>query len=82
MTSSLIQTSLLKLIKFYQITLSPDHSWLKQSRAYGQCRFYPSCSQYAYDSIVKYGAMKGMGLSLHRVLRCHPFSRGGFDLVE
>jgi uncharacterized protein len=43
------------------------------------CRFYPSCSEYTKDAIEKYGALKGSAKGLGRVLRCHPFSRGGYD---
>lgn len=45
------------------------------------CRFYPTCSEYAIQSIGKYGIFKGAILSLRRLLRCHPFSPGGFDPV-
>jgi putative membrane protein insertion efficiency factor len=47
----------------------------------GSCRFYPSCSRYSEEAIRKYGALKGVGLSLARLARCHPFHRGGFDPV-
>ena len=46
------------------------------------CRFYPSCSQYGYEAIAKYGVLKGGGLAVWRVLRCNPFSKGGFDPVR
>lgn len=45
------------------------------------CRFYPTCSEYARDAVEKYGTGKGLWLSLLRLLRCHPFSRGGYDPV-
>ncbi|MEO0019786.1 MAG: membrane protein insertion efficiency factor YidD [candidate division WOR-3 bacterium] len=45
------------------------------------CRFQPSCSHYAFEAISRYGAGKGMVLALKRVLRCHPFSSGGYDPV-
>lgn len=45
------------------------------------CRFYPSCSQYAEEAIFKYGLLRGLRLSAARVLRCHPWSRGGVDCV-
>ena len=45
------------------------------------CRFEPTCSQYALDAIEMHGALKGGWLTLRRVLRCQPFSRGGFDPV-
>ncbi|MBU0689075.1 MAG: membrane protein insertion efficiency factor YidD [Gammaproteobacteria bacterium] len=45
------------------------------------CRFHPSCSQYAEEAIVKYGALKGAWLSVKRILRCNPWNSGGFDPV-
>ncbi len=43
------------------------------------CRFYPTCSQYALQALEKYGALKGSYLSIRRVLKCHPFHKGGYD---
>jgi len=45
------------------------------------CRFYPSCSEYAIEAIEKHGVLKGILKSIKRVLRCHPFSAGGYDPV-
>jgi putative membrane protein insertion efficiency factor len=45
----------------------------------GQCRFDPSCSQYAIDAIGKYGAMRGAWRTIKRIGRCHPLSKGGWD---
>jgi uncharacterized protein len=45
------------------------------------CRFYPSCSIYAVEAIETHGAVRGVGLALRRLLRCHPFGRHGIDLV-
>ncbi|MDP1629478.1 MAG: membrane protein insertion efficiency factor YidD [bacterium] len=67
---------LLFLIKFYQI--SSDYGiWRRPGRG---CRFYPSCSSYAYQAIEKNGTRKGFWRALKRILRCHPFSQGGVDL--
>ena len=60
----------LALIRFYQRYISP----LSPPR----CRFYPTCSQYAWEAINKYGALKGGWLALCRLLRCHPFHKGDF----
>jgi len=46
------------------------------------CRFVPTCSQYAVEAIEKYGALKGSGLAVWRICRCHPFNRGGYDPVR
>ena len=61
------------LIRLYRGTLS---GWLG-----GQCRFYPSCSQYAEDAIRERGAVKGSLFAVWRVLRCNPFGSGGVDRV-
>jgi len=64
---------LLILIKIYQYVISP---------LTGQnCRYYPTCSAYAIESLEKYGSLKGTALAVKRVLRCHPFHAGGFDPV-
>lgn len=60
----------LALIRFYQRYISP----LSPPR----CRFYPTCSQYAWEAINKYGALKGGWLALRRLLRCHPFHKGDY----
>jgi putative membrane protein insertion efficiency factor len=64
---------LLLLIKFYQKALSP---YLGRN-----CKYTPTCSAYAYQAISKYGALKGTGLAIWRILRCNPFSKGGYDPV-
>jgi len=46
------------------------------------CRFYPSCSQYAYEAFDKYGFFKGLYLTVRRLSRCHPFNPGGYDPVK
>src|ERR1700688_319002 len=45
------------------------------------CKFYPSCSHYAVDAVRIHGARRGSWLALRRISRCHPFTRGGVDLV-
>lgn len=63
----------LGVIRFYQNTLSRV---LPPS-----CRFYPSCSEYTYEAITKYGLLQGGWLGLKRLARCHPFNPGGYDPV-
>lgn len=70
---SLISRYLMLLIKLYQRLLSP---LLGQN-----CRFYPTCSQYALESIEKYGPFKGIFLAVCRLSRCHPWHEGGHDPV-
>jgi len=60
-------------VRAYQACLGPFFG--------GNCRFYPSCSHYACEAIERHGARRGSWLALRRVLRCHPFSQSGIDLV-
>ncbi len=46
------------------------------------CIFYPTCSQYTLEAIEKYGAIKGSIMGIRRILRCHPYNKGGFDPVK
>ena len=64
---------LILLIKFYQNGISP----LKKPC----CKYYPTCSNYAVQAIQTHGALKGFFLSVFRILRCNPISRGGYDPV-
>ena len=64
---------LILFIKFYQFFISP---WLGKN-----CRFYPTCSEYAYESISTYGKIKGLFFAFRRLLKCHPFANGGYDPV-
>ncbi len=77
--SSLLSAALITLIRGYQRTLSFDHGPLRRIFPQGFCRFHPSCSQYAIDSINRHGPLRGSLRATGRVLRCNPFSKGGFD---
>jgi len=46
------------------------------------CRFHPTCSEYMIEAVDKYGALRGVGMGLMRLARCHPFHAGGFDPVR
>jgi len=75
---------MLKIIRAYQRTLSFDHGPMKalyQNKG-GFCRFEPTCSEYTFQAIEKYGAIKGSYLGFKRILRCTPWTDGGFDPVE
>ncbi|KWT85318.1 membrane protein insertion efficiency factor YidD [Candidatus Magnetominusculus xianensis] len=61
-------------IWLYKAAVSP---FLPQS-----CRFAPSCSEYAAAAVEKHGALKGFSMAVWRLLRCHPFSEGGYDPVK
>jgi uncharacterized protein len=67
----MIKSILLGVIKAYQYAISPLMA--------PTCRFTPSCSQYAKEVIVKHGVLRGVWLSLKRVLRCNPWNPGGYD---
>lgn len=60
-------------IQFYRYAISP--------LMVSHCRFYPSCSCYAYEAIELHGVMQGGWLALRRLGRCHPLNPGGFDPV-
>ncbi len=60
-------------IRLYQLTLSPMFP--------ATCRFEPSCSNYGYEAIRRYGLWKGGKMTAGRIARCHPFNPGGFDPV-
>ena len=66
---------ILNLIKFYQKKLSP----LKKSAC---CKYIPCCSEYTRQAVEKYGVIKGLLKGCWRILRCNPFSKGGYDPLK
>jgi len=70
----MLKKFILALIKIYQKTISPDHGYFPILRLLGQCRHYPTCSQYTYQAISEKGILKGFWLGLKRIATCHPWA--------
>ena len=68
-----VKRLILAILRFYRRSISPLFP--------PSCRFTPSCSLYSYEAIDRYGVVKGGILGVKRILRCHPFNRGGYDPV-
>ena len=62
------------MINFYR-------KYLSHRKAAPTCKYYPTCSQYAIEALEKHGVIKGSALAFWRILRCNPFSKGGYDPV-
>ena len=65
------------IIKWYQQNIS---MWLESKNI--KCKYYPTCSEYTKQAIQKYGVFKGTGLGIIRILKCNPFSKGGYDPLK
>ena len=65
---------IISLIDIYKYLISPLLG--------NNCRFFPTCSEYTKDSIVKFGLVKGCWLGLKRILKCHPWGKGGYDPIK
>lgn len=69
-----LQKIIMQLIKFYQKNISPMKG--------ATCRYRPTCSDYSFQAIEKYGVIRGGLKSIWRILRCNPFGRGGYDPLK
>lgn len=69
-------------IVLYQKIFSPDHGMFASAFGNTRCRFFPSCSEYTLRALSQYGLFKGAVLSVKRILRCGPWSAGGYDPVK
>ena len=67
----------IKVIEFYQRYISPFFHQIGV-----RCKFYPTCSEYTKSAILKYGVFKGLRLGVIRILKCNPFSKGGYDPLK
>jgi len=70
-----VTTASLALIRIYRVTLGPVFALVSG------CRYLPTCSQYGYEAISKYGWWRGWRMAVGRIARCHPFHAGGWDPV-
>lgn len=73
MTTDMMKRLLIVLIRFYRRSISP----LKSTK----CPYHPTCSEYGLEAVEKFGAFRGSFLALWRIVRCNPFSHGGYDPV-
>ena len=80
--TAMLRLFVLKLIKIYQKTLSFDHGIFSYLFPHGYCRFKPTCSEYAYQAIERYGIIKGGIKGVWRIMRCNPFNHGGYDPID
>ena len=70
---------ILGIILLYQKTLSPDHGWNRQLYPHGFCHFYPTCSEYTYQAVERFGVLKGLVLGFRRIVRCNPWTSPAVD---
>ncbi|MBI3957070.1 MAG: membrane protein insertion efficiency factor YidD [Candidatus Kerfeldbacteria bacterium] len=76
------QRILLAALRLYQHTLSPDTGWFAYQYPGGVCRFTPTCSAYMAEAVGSFGVIRGVRMGVLRILRCHPWQRGGFDPIR
>ena len=78
---NLPKRTVMVLIRVYQKTLSTDHAFWARPEKFRVCLYSPSCSEYTYQAIEKFGLIKGGLMGTARVIRCNPFATAGFDPV-
>jgi len=71
-----------KIIELYQKTLSPDEGWFKSRYPGGYCKYTPHCSEYGRQAYLKRGFFYGTVLTVWRLMRCNPWSKGGNDPIK
>lgn len=71
---NIMKNIFINMIRFYKKCISPI-------KGYSACKYYPTCSTYAIEALEEHGVIKGSILALWRILRCNPFSKGGYDPV-
>ena len=67
--------------KFVTLRLLRAYKWAVSPMLPPACRYVPTCSEYAMEAVDRYGALRGSLMAIARILRCHPFARGGYDPV-
>ncbi|MBQ9886864.1 MAG: membrane protein insertion efficiency factor YidD [Lachnospiraceae bacterium] len=77
----MIKRFLIRSIRFYSRYISPVKSHIPFFLFSSNCKYTPTCSQYAIEALEKYGVVKGSFLAVKRILRCNPFAKGGYDPV-
>lgn len=72
---------IIQVIRFYQLFFSPDHSFWARALGRSHCRYYPTCSMYGRECFERFGFFRATYLTVRRILRCNPWSKGGLDPV-
>jgi putative membrane protein insertion efficiency factor len=70
-----------KIAKIFVLGLLHGYKWALSPRLPPACRYVPTCSDYAIEAVDRYGVFRGCWMGIGRVLRCHPFAKGGYDPV-
>jgi uncharacterized protein len=70
-----------ELAKFVTLQILRGYKWAISPMFPPACRYVPTCSEYAMEAVERYGVLRGGAMALWRLLRCHPFARGGYDPV-